>query len=591
MAGGLTIPLAKCRQRSKWPLFVTPLVVIVLSVFNFGPALAQLSPGDLSEAHAHLDGLKKCSSCHKLGQRDVGPKCLACHQEIAAMRQGGPGLHAGADFAECTDCHNEHNGRDYDLVFWPDGQENFTHYVLGYEPTGAHLKLQCRQCHDVKHVVDPGRLRAWHKEFNRTWLGLDQQCVSCHADPHAGALTGGLQQKTCAGCHGTEKWRPAAGFDHDTSEFPLTGKHEKVDCAKCHRGRGKPVTVGDAKLAVAVFKPEAHENCTTCHKDPHADTLGPNCTQCHTTAGWLQINGESFDHSRTQYPLQGRHAGVSCAQCHANGRKKPAYARCRDCHRDAHDSAANQRPALMVCEDCHTVAGFKPATYTMARHAESVFPLRGGHQATPCFSCHQPLSGAAPAKSVYAKAADLLPDHQACTACHRDPHLRQTAKVNGPLGQTGCTACHSEDSWRQPDFDHAVTAFPLTDRHAAATCTACHKKARRAGEVELPFQGAARHCAGCHEDIHGGELAQRLTTDQTAVDCGGCHVTVDWFAEKFDHETDSRFPLRGGHEKVACQTCHLPRPQDNQRLVHFKPLPVDCRGCHGNSKSTQEGKS
>ena len=95
------------------------------------------------------------------------------------------------------------------------------------------------------------------------------------------------------------------------------------------------------------------------------------------------------------------------------------------------------------------------------------------------------------------------------------------------------------------------------------------------------------------------EDLSRTTPDGQAIDCAHCHVTVDWFAEKFDHETDSRFPLRGGHENVACASCHIPRPdldpQGTQRLVHFKPLPVDCRNCHGNApvsdKGPEEGKS
>ena len=159
------------------------------------------------------------------------------------MRAGGPGLHADEKFADCVVCHNEHHGRDYELVFWPEGQDNFKHDGLGYQLTGAHLKLKCRQCHDVKHVLDPGQLREWNKEFARTWLGLDRDCLSCHRDPHAGVLTGGPLQKTCTSCHDTEKWKPVPKFDHDTADFPLTGKHLQVACAKCHRTQGEAVTV------------------------------------------------------------------------------------------------------------------------------------------------------------------------------------------------------------------------------------------------------------------------------------------------------------------------------------------------------------
>ena len=48
-----------------------------------------------------------------------------------------------------------------------------------------------------------------------------------------------------------------------------------------------------------------------------------------------------------------------------------------------------------------------------------------------------------------------------------------------------------------------------------------------------------------------------------------------------------RFPLRGGHEKVACATCHIPRAEDEGKMVRFKPLPTDCRSCHGNDGKGQ----
>jgi len=565
----------------------TWLIPAIIFLF-INPARAQLSPGELSRPHAHLEGITACANCHQLGRREVGARCLDCHVEIKAMRDGGPGLHSGEDYGECVDCHNEHHGRDFELVYWPDGRLNFKHDVLGYELTGAHRELECRRCHNVRNVVDPKRLRRWNKEFDRTYLGLDRACASCHHDPHAGALTGGPRQRTCAGCHDTGHWKPATGFDHDRSTFPLTGRHEQVDCVKCHRTRGEPVTVGDAKVAVAVFTPQEHASCTACHRDPHAGTLGPNCSQCHTTEGWLRINGEAFDHGRTRYPLEGRHAGVACAGCHDQGRKKPEFAACRDCHRDAHDGARLSRPNLTVCEDCHSVDGFRPARYTLARHGSSAFPLTGAHRATPCFACHEPLASDAPSKSVYAKAPDLAPGHAACTDCHRDPHLGQTARVRDPAGETGCAACHGEDTWRRPRFDHAVTRFELDGAHARVDCRNCHKPLRRDGEFELTFKNTALDCAGCHNDPHRGQFTERHSLPTGQVDCAHCHVTTDWFAEKFDHEKDSRFPLRGAHEKVACGTCHIPGPEDGGRMVRFKPLPVDCRSCHGNDP---KGKS
>ena len=138
--------------------------------------------------------------------------------------------------------------------------------------------------------------------------------------------------------------------------------------------------------------------------------------------------------------------------------------------------------------------------------------------------------------------------------------------------------CHDQDSWRGVSFDHVLTGFSLDGRHTGAACLACHPRA----EAGVGFRGVARDCGACHEDVHRGQFADRRTPDGLFVACGECHVTVDWLAEKFDHDRDSRFSLKGGHERVACSACHRPVVPDNERLLHFRPLPVACRDCHAN---------
>ena len=106
-------------------------------------------------------------------------------------------------------------------------------------------------------------------------------------------------------------------------------------------------------------------------------------------------------------------------------------------------------------------------------------------------------------------------------------------------------------------------------------------------ESGIGFFGLAGHCAGCHEDVHKGQFADKVTADGQAVACDRCHVTVDWLAEKFDHERDSSFALKGGHERVACKVCHLPLETGNDRLLHFKPLPTACKDCHANDPGSE----
>lgn len=561
-----------------------------------GPAMAQLSPGPLSRPHAHLEGVKKCSECHALGNRDVVERCLACHQEIAEQRNGGPGLHRDASFARCTDCHTEHHGADYELIFWKDGQDRFDHRQTGWELTGAHAKTECRKCHNARFIADPATMRGRSKDLGRTFLGLSTECLDCHGDHHRGQLKTDGAVRACTACHDTEAWKPARAFDHQKTGFPLTGRHQKVDCAKCHpvlpaagTDHGKPPT--------PKFTPVAHAACTDCHKDPHVGQLGPDCAKCHVTDGWKTINGAGFDHSRTKYPLLGRHARVACGDCHGNGRQKPAFAACTDCHRDAHAADRLARPALLKCESCHTVDGFLPARYGLEQHAKSAFPLRGAHQAVACLLCHKPLKEAAGRPAPYANAADLKPASARCIDCHRDPHEGQVDRLAVDATSGACAVCHTEDSWRRlattAGFDHDRTEFKLEGRHRNAACISCHKPvaATKASPVKVPFKVPARHCNACHQDVHRGQFADRPVPGTKAPDCARCHVATDWLAEKFDHEKDSRFPLRGGHEQVACNKCHLPIAADTPRLLHYKPLPVECRACHVNPPADRKGQS
>ena len=80
------------------------------------------------------------------------------------MRSSGRGLHAGEDYQDCVDCHVEHHGRDFDLVFWPDGQVGFDHGVTGFALQQSHARLQCRQCHAARYQTDPGFLREKQKD-------------------------------------------------------------------------------------------------------------------------------------------------------------------------------------------------------------------------------------------------------------------------------------------------------------------------------------------------------------------------------------------------------------------------------------------
>jgi uncharacterized paraquat-inducible protein A len=59
-----------------------PILLLILTIGFVNPLFSQISPGELSQAHAHLEGMSKCTQCHTLGDKVSNIKCLACQTEI-----------------------------------------------------------------------------------------------------------------------------------------------------------------------------------------------------------------------------------------------------------------------------------------------------------------------------------------------------------------------------------------------------------------------------------------------------------------------------------------------------------------------------
>ena len=244
-------------------------------------AQAQISPGPLSRAHQALEGATKCATCHNFGLSNRGLKCLDCHAEIHRQVLTRTGFHArvynaSQSQADCARCHLEHNGRQFPLVQFD--RQKFDHAGLtGFALEGKHRELMCSGCHNTAHVQTAARSEIKLKDLNKTFLGLGSQCTACHSDVHGGQLG-----PDCLHCHSQDAWKPAAGFNHSRTGFPLTGLHQNVTCEKCHGARPGEL--------VARYKGLAYGSCQNCHNDPHRGAFqdakfGGTCQTCHTTAG------------------------------------------------------------------------------------------------------------------------------------------------------------------------------------------------------------------------------------------------------------------------------------------------------------------
>jgi hypothetical protein len=524
------------------------LIVVVFSgLLSGNMVLAQLSPGELSSPHSHLEGISNCTQCHVLGNKVSGDKCLACHTEIKERTDGQKGYHSSSDVRGklCFSCHSEHNGKNFQLVRLDITK--FDHSLTGFILSAPHAKKECKDCHIQKNITDQ-KLKS--KKF--TYLGVQTACLTCHADYHHQTLS-----TSCLNCHNPEAFKPASKFSHTTARFQLNGKHKTVDCLKCH----KVETVNGIKFQE--FKGVQFATCTNCHKDPHQNKFGQSCLKCHTEETFHSVkNTSGFDHNKTAFKLEDKHLQVDCNKCHKTKYTDPLkHDRCTDCHTDYHAGQFAKNGISPDCSQCHNVKGFTLFSYTVEQHNQAVFALKGSHGAVPCIDCHRKQE-----KWSFRKIGIN------CNDCHKDIHQRIIDSKYYP--DANCKICHNESRWTDITFNHSATGFNLTGAHAKQSCRTCHFRPDAKGIVQQKFYELSSACTTCHTDNHFGQFAENGKTD-----CIRCHGTDDWKVSKFDHNKTA-FKLDGKHVNVPCNKCHKPQQEGSFRYTKYKIKDFTCESCH-----------
>jgi hypothetical protein len=281
---------------------------------------------------------------------------------------------------------------------------------------------------------------------------------------------------------------------------------------------GSPFKCSDCHAASYTTFDQAR--CAACHYDikaafvtAHVTTFGQNCLGCHDG---LDSYGHAFDHNKVAFTLAGRHTALACDQCHAGATQiavlKAAPQDCYSCHTkdDTHKGSFGQD-----CAQCHTPDNWQT---TKVDHNKTAFPLTGKHVSVACTACHL--------NSVF-KGTPMD-----CYSCHAKDDTHK-----GSFGQN-CAQCHTPDSWQSATVDHNKTAFPLTGKHLAVACTACH--------VNNVFKGTSTACNGCHAEppYHQGLFG---------LACASCHTTAGWIPALFNG--NHPFPINHGGAS-NCAACH-----------------------------------
>ena len=328
-------------------------------------------------------------------------------------------------------------------------------------------------------------------------------------------------------------------------------RYEK-QCKKCH----------------ANFKKDAQDKlCKKCHDEIEGDIKdksgfhghikeirkGRDCKTCHTEhkgrdKDIAEFGKESFDHSLTDFPLQGWHKQISCTECHKPKAKyRDNRKTCIGCHKkdDKHKTRFQDK-----CDTCHIEDTWKAARFN---HDKTDFKLKHQHKDVTCASCHP--------NERYENTPEK------CFFCHEldDEHRGNHGKK--------CDTCHVEKGWYKVKFDHNKdTKFDLDFVHAKIQCSDCHTK-------NIYKKALKPTCFSCHElsDDHKGRYGK---------ECEKCHITEDWSKAVFDHSEDTDFRLRGNHKEVICDDCH-------RGMMFDSDIASGCYSCHqyDDVHDGQEGKA
>lgn len=486
----------------KYALFLA--ICLCASVITSGTAYAvsierMVMPGEVIKGHAKYEN--KCRNCHRpFSKASQDSMCLDCHKKVnedVKQKRGYHGLSKDRNDRECRHCHTEHKGRGADVVRLD--KELFKHSVTDFPLKGGHLKVRCEKCHKAK----------------AKWRDAPTRCIKCHKDDdaHKGRLG-----KKCEDCHKEQSWKKSR-YDHSKTKFPLKGKHREVACSTCHPNEK--------------YK-KAPKECASCHRldDVHRGSYGKKCGDCHTQKDWKNVR---YDHSKTKFPLKGRHDTTPCGKCHKRQYYDKKIAKtCYGCHKndDEHKGRYGKK-----CDDCHSPKGWKSTRYD---HSKTDFPLKGRHRKVACDKCHR-----GPVKDEIKKT---------CNGCHEqgDPHRGQQGKK--------CEKCHNVFGWsKKVFFDHDITRFPLVGLHSVAPCEACH--------LSSAYKDSEPDCDSCHkkDDKHKKKLGP---------ECGACHNPNGWRLWSFKHDTRTDFKLDGAHKRLICVTCH------NKPARRMPRIAKNCSGCH-----------
>lgn len=532
------------------------------------------------DCHEHADDVVLTEGAKRF--QGLSQDCGSCHEDP----------HEGRMQVSCASCH----GQTLWETLHSQGHEKYLPLI------GGHGDVGCRQCHAES---DTHSLESMGSSSARPTA---RDCIACHTSPHSMRFTSGVAEAlaqplgaSCVVCHAAahtlfrEPSLKISAEQHAFSGYPLAAPHDTPLCADCHDPRVSEFTQR--------YPGRSADACSACHADPHGGQFetgpfaGKQCTACHDRAHFVPNTFSLEQHALSKLVLDGKHVTTECNACHAQ--PAPDAPRvfqgtsdtCAACHLDAHggffDDTLNdsELPEHGSCAACHTTDAFARIPAPGFDHGRFTdFAIQGAHAQSDCAGCHPPAAAPDESGRTFGRVEEHFGAFTGCVTCHADPHQGRFDAPDSPRaieGRTDCARCHDESSFRAfpRGFDHGRwTGFQLVGAHGQASCSACHEPLHTPDSVGRTWQAAlGNKCSDCHFDPHAGQFDER-----GANACAQCHSDALTSYLAFNHDRDSRFPLREQHAELDCAACHKPWvSSEGNQVIRFRPLGIECVDCHG----------
>ncbi len=496
---------------------------------------------------------------------------------------------AAQENADCLGCHE-----DPELMGSRNGRPMSVFVDASQLEASVHGPMDCVLCHadlagtDGLHAAEVAPVR----------------CATCHEDeatPFASsdrihgpgrAAKGLIDAATCASCH--------TGHDVQPSDEPQSStSRERVaeTCGACHT---RLPEVHAQVMAPELWEqtPRVIPSCADCHASHDARPAQPgglanaDCMECHARTDLDAGDGPARPglHVAAEAYAGSMHAGIACAECHADVRASPT----RPCETATHE---------VNCAVCHAAVVDE---YAASIHG--VLSAQGVSDAPRCLDCHD----------VHAAAPHTQPDSPLfvrripalCATCHREGEKASrrleaeagtgrapadivggyTESIHGKaLMDSGlvvaatCVSCHTAHSMQAPSDPRSSIA----PDHVAATCGACHQGIEEQYHAGVHWRGNTETdsrlptCNDCHTAHTIGRTDGTNFRMAVTESCGNCHAEQ---AETFLETLHGKATLLGSSVAAKCYDCHgthaiLP-PSNPASTLGSSHIVNTCSQCH-----------